>query len=117
MLEVLSLVPPGTLAERVAAVADIAREALVEQALGAADGSRREAAKLLSTAKETVAESRVTEAVRRYPWLGRAYKVARGRRPAQKGEPSTTAGAPSSPGTAAANARSIRRSTTGDQNR
>ena len=36
---------------------------------------------------------------------------------AQKGEPSTTAGAPSSPGTAAANARSIRRSTTGDQNR
>jgi len=36
---------------------------------------------------------------------------------AQRGEPSTTAGAPSSPGTAAANARSIRRSTTGDQNR
>ena len=75
--DLLAVVPAGSLAERIAAVTEIAREALIAQALAAASGSRREAAKLLG-----VAEERVTEAVRRYPWLGRMWKVARGRKPA-----------------------------------
>ena len=72
-------VPAGSLPERLAAVADLVRDALVAEALGATSGSRREAAKLLG-----VAESRVTEAVRRYPWIGRAYEGVRGRKPSQK---------------------------------
>lgn len=79
MADFLAIVPAGTLPERLAAVADLVRDALVAEALAASSGSRREAAKLLG-----VAEERVTEAVRRYPWIGRAYKVARGRKPARK---------------------------------
>lgn len=77
----LTIVPKGSLPERVAAVADLVRDALLAEALAATipPGSRRDAAAALD-----VAEGLITTAVRRYPWLGRAYKVARGRKPAQK---------------------------------
>lgn len=77
--DLLAVVPDGSLPDRVAAVADIARDALVATALAATSGSRRDAATLLQ-----VAEERVTEALRRYPWLARVYPGKRGRKPAQK---------------------------------
>ncbi len=80
--ELLALVPAGTLRARLAAVASLAREALVAQALAQAAGVRREAAKLLG-----IAEERVSEDVRRWPWLGRAWPMPRGRKPPPK-EPS-----------------------------
>lgn len=78
--------PEGTVTERVRAVTEAAREVLFHDALAAAvpPGSRREAAKLLSTAREDVAEERVTEAVSRYPWLAEKWPGVRGRKPAQK---------------------------------
>lgn len=79
MADLLAVVPDGSLPDRVAAVADIARDALVATALAATSGSRRDAATLLQ-----VAEERVTEALRRYPWLARVYPGKRGRKPAQK---------------------------------
>lgn len=79
--DLLAVVPAGSLPVRVAAVADLVRDALIAEALAATvpPGSRRDAAKALD-----VAEGLITAAVRRYPWIGRAYKVARGRKPAQK---------------------------------
>lgn len=78
--------PEGSVVERVHAVTEAAREVLFHDALAAAvpPGSRREAAKLLSTVTESVAEERVTEAVRRYPWLGEKWPGVRGRKAAQK---------------------------------
>lgn len=75
--DLLAVVPAGSLPVRVAAVADIARDALVATALAATGGSRRDAAALLK-----VAEERVTEALRRFPWLARVYPGKRGRKPA-----------------------------------
>lgn len=79
MADLLAVVPEGSLPDRVAAVADIARDALVATALAATGGSRRDAAALLK-----VAEERVTEALRRFPWLARVYPGKRGRKPAPK---------------------------------
>lgn len=70
----------GSLTERVEAVTEATREALVADALARTGGSRREAARLLG-----VAEERVTEAVRRYPWLAEQWPGKRGRPP--KGAP------------------------------
>ena len=74
--------PEGTVTERVRAVTEAAREVIFYDALAAAvpPGSRREAAELLDTEEE-----RVTEAVRRYPWLGEQWPTRRGRVP--KGAP------------------------------
>lgn len=121
MADLLAVVPEGlSLPDRVAAVADIARDALVATALAATGGSRRDAAALLK-----VAEERVTEALRRFPWLARVYPGKRGRKPAtvkayvkaQQGEPAPSGGAASSPTSAAAKGRGIRGSTTGSKNR
>lgn len=76
----LTVVPGGSLPERVAAVADLVRDALIAEALAATTppGSRRDAAKALD-----VAEGLITTALRRYPWLRRVYPEKRGRKPAQ----------------------------------
>lgn len=79
--DLLAVVPAGSLPVRVAAVADLVRDALIAEALAATvpPGSRRDAAKTLD-----VAEGLITAALRRYPWLRRIYPEKRGRKPAQK---------------------------------
>jgi hypothetical protein len=79
--DLLAVVPEGSLPDRVAAVADITRDALLAEALAATvpPGSRRDAAKALDVAKGLI-----TAALRRYPWLRRVYPERRGRKPAPK---------------------------------
>lgn len=68
---------PAGLEGRVKAAADAVREALLAEALAAEGGNRRRAAGLLG-----IDENRVSALARsRYPWLGRAHDVARGRKP------------------------------------
>lgn len=146
MADLLAVVPEGSLPDRVAAIADITRDALLAEALAATvpPGSRRDAAKALD-----VAEGLITAALRRYPWLRRVYPERRGRKPARKlwgaafwspsycavscggaplatvkayvkaqqGEPPPSDGAASSPTSAAAKGRGIRGSSTGSKNR
>lgn len=80
--ELLALVPETWLqglSPRLAYVQGIVREALYADALARAEGSRRKAGELLH-----LAEQRVTEATREYPWLRRAFPKPRGRVPRKR---------------------------------
>lgn len=68
----------GTMADRVADVAEAAREALVYDAMAQAAGNRSRAAEILGVPQE-----RVTEWMRRYPWIAERWPAQRGR-PAQE---------------------------------